>query len=107
MAGDLALHKTGRRVLLYLLAPRSTRHFIPSTVKDLEATDASAAATSKKDKNVRRKELKAAISPDLLKLVEERGEELMRDAGASLLVIEVMLDADGGEHKTTRSGRKY
>lgn len=95
LAPGLAMHKTGRRVLLYLVTPRSTRHFIPSTIKDLEVTDATAAATSKKNKDTRRKELRAAISPDMIKLVAEQGEELMRDAGASLLVTEIMLEAEG------------
>jgi len=99
LAPGLAMHKTGRRVLLYLVTPRSTRHFIPSTIKDLEATDATAAATSKKNKETRRKELRAAISPDMIKLVADQGEELMRDAGASLLVTEIMLEAEGGESR--------
>ena len=42
------MHKSGRRVLLYLLVPRSTKYFIPSTIQQLVATDVSAANTSKK-----------------------------------------------------------
>lgn len=110
----LATHKIGRRVLLYLLAPRSTRHFIPSIIKDLETTDELAAQTSKKDKDVRRKELRSAISPYLIEMLCEApadqseedenksrvsAEELVRDAGASLLVIEIMLEAEGDKTK--------
>ncbi|KAJ9109007.1 hypothetical protein QFC21_000333 [Naganishia friedmannii] len=99
MAGELALDKHGRKVLFYLLAPRSTRHFIPSTIAQLKQSDESAAKTSKKDKDIRRKELKAVMSPDLLKLVEEQGEQLLRDTGASILVTEILLSADGDKAK--------
>lgn len=63
----------------------------------LKHADEAAAKTSKKDKDVRRKELKAVISPDLVKLVEEQGEELLRETSASLLVAEILLSADGGK----------
>lgn len=96
-AGELAMDKQGRKVLLYLLAPRSSRHFIPSLVAVLKQADEAAAKTSKKDKDIRRKELKAVISPDLIKLVEEQGEELLRETSASLLVAEILLSADGGK----------
>lgn len=95
-AGELATDKQGRKVLLYLIAPRSSRHFIPSTVAQLKQVDEAAAKTSKKDKDIRRKELKEVISPDLIKLVEEQGEELLRETGSSLLVAEILLSAIGG-----------
>jgi hypothetical protein len=63
----------------------------------LKQADEAAAKTSKKDKDIRRKELKAVISPDLIKLVEEQGEELLRETSASLLVAEIILSADGGK----------
>lgn len=97
MAGGLAVDKQGRKVLLYLLTPRSSRHFIPSTVAQLKQADEAAAKTSKKDKDVRRKESKDVISPDLIKLVEEQGEQLLRETGSSLLVAEILLSAVGGK----------
>jgi pumilio family protein 6 len=97
MAGDLATDKQGRKVLLYLLTPRSSRHFIPSTVAQLKQVDEAAAKTSKKDKDIRRKELKDVISPDLIKLVEDQGEQLLRETGSSLLVAEILLSAVGGK----------
>jgi hypothetical protein len=63
----------------------------------LKHADEAAAKTSKKDKDIRRKELKVMISPDLIKLVEEQGEELLRETSASLLVAEIILSADGGK----------
>lgn len=99
LAPELAMHKVGRRALLYLLVPRNTRYFIPATVQQLKLTDASSSKTSKKATDVRQQELKAAICPDLLKLVEDKGEDLLRDAGASLLLIEIMLEASGDKTK--------
>lgn len=106
MAGDLAVDKQGRKVLLYLLTPRSSRHFIPSTVAQLKQADEAAAKTSKKDKDVRRKELKDVISPDLIKLVEEQGEQLLRETGSSLLVAEILLSAVGGKSRSNSAQRQ-
>lgn len=99
LAPQLAMHKLGRRVLLYLLVHRSSRYFIASTVDQLKKTDASSAKTSKKDPAVRRAELKAAIDPDLIKLVETHAEPMLRDAGASLLLVDILLEAQGDKTK--------
>jgi len=88
-------HKSGRRALLYLLVPRASRHFTPATIVSLAETDEARARTSKKDNDVRVRELRAAASSDLLKLVEEKGEDMLRDPGASLLCAEIMLFAEG------------
>lgn len=97
IAPELAMHKVGRRVLLYLLTPRSKRFFMAQSQQLQEDTIVLSSKTSKKDKEVRRKELRIAISPALLELVANQGEELLRDSGASLLVTEIMLNAEGGE----------
>lgn len=98
MAYDLVSDKNGRRVLLYLLDPTSNRHFISSTLSTLSMSAQAArdAGTSKKDSVVRRKELLGYASEGFLKLVEENGEELVRDPGAGLVVQEIMLHAEGG-----------
>lgn len=91
----LFLSKLGRRVPLYLLTPRSKRHFIPSTIALLSYHDAARALTSKKDAAVRSAELRKAVSPGLLDVIREDLEgTLVRDAGATLLVGEVLLYAD-------------
>lgn len=92
----------GRRSLLYLLVPRTTRHFTPALIATISETDAIVATTSKKDVEVRRREVKAGASSGsggLVKFVEERAEELLikGDPAWSLFVGEVMLNADGGE----------
>ncbi len=93
------MHKIGRRVLLYLLVPRSSKYFIPSTVAQLVATDASAAKTAKKQPAIRRQELRASADEGFLTLAQSKGEEMLRDAGASLLLTEIVLYAQGGEHE--------
>ncbi|ORY32253.1 armadillo-type protein [Naematelia encephala] len=97
LAPGLVEDKNGRRVLLYLLTPTSTRHFLPSTLSTL-ATSAQLArtvGTSKKDPAIRRKELVGYASEGLIKLVADKGEELVRDPGAGLLVQEIMLYTEG------------
>jgi pumilio family protein 6 len=96
---DLAFDKNGRRVLLYLLTPTSTRHYLPSTLATLAASAQKAReiGASKKDPTVRRKELVGYASEGLLKAVEEKGEEMVRDPGAGLAVQEIMLYSQDGE----------
>lgn len=92
-------HKHGRRALLYLIVPRSPRHFPPATTVLLAETDASRARTSKKDADVREREIRTAASEGrggLLHLAEERMDEMIRDPGTSLLLAEILLYADGG-----------
>ena len=60
----------GRRVLLYLLAPRSPAHFSPQFTALLSAGDGN--AHSKKEPGVRQSELRAAIIPPLLDLATKK-----------------------------------
>ncbi|OCF71984.1 pumilio domain-containing protein [Kwoniella mangroviensis CBS 8886] len=97
LATNLAFDKQGRRVLLYLLTPTSTKHFMPQTIQSLaaSATHARELGTSKKDTEVRRKELLSYASEGLLKAVEEKGDAMVRDPGAGLVVQEVLIYAKG------------
>lgn len=95
---ELFESKLGRRVPLYLLTPRSKRHFIPSTIALLAYHDTARALTSKKDPAVRTSELRKAVSPGLIEVIKDDVQgALVRDAGASLLVGEVLLYAEDGE----------
>ncbi|EJT99624.1 puf family RNA-binding protein [Dacryopinax primogenitus] len=96
-------HKLGRRVLLYLLVPRSPRHFPPPTLALLSETDAVSTKTSKKDPQVRRDEVRKAASGDLISCVASKGVEMMKDPGASLVVTEIMLFADGDKSTATET----
>ena len=86
----------GRRSLLYLIAPRSRRHFTPAQIAILAETDATKAQTSKKEDSVRAAEIRKAASESLLEFVAKHGKEAAMDTGGSLLVTEIMLQADGG-----------
>ncbi|KAG9094548.1 pumilio domain member 6 [Ceratobasidium sp. 370] len=92
-----------RRVLLYLLTPRSPRHFTPALLRSITQTDFAQGTTSKKDVDVRRSELRAVGSPGMLKAVEDNAETLVRDRGGSIFVGEVMLFADGDKTKALDS----
>jgi len=86
----------GRRSLLYLISPRSRRHFTPAQVATLAETDVTKAQTSKKDDSVRAAEIRKAASEPLLEFVAKYGKEVVMDTGGSLLANEIMLQADGG-----------
>lgn len=60
-------------------------------------TDDTRAKTSKKDNAVRENEIRKAASEELLQFVSEKGAEMARDTGGSLIVLEVMLYAEGGK----------
>ncbi|CAE6443792.1 unnamed protein product [Rhizoctonia solani] len=88
-----------RRVLLYLLVPRTPRHFTPALLRTISQTDFAQGTTSKKDPEVRRAELRAVASPGMIKAIEDDAEALVRDRGASVFVGEVMLFAEGDKSK--------
>ncbi|RXK38341.1 hypothetical protein M231_04383 [Tremella mesenterica] len=105
LSHTLAFDKTGRRAMLYLLAPTSTRHNIPAVLQSLQvsATQATEFATSKKDPILRRKEIRAYASEGLLKAVEEKGPEMVRDPGAGLVVQEIMLSTMGDKSQAIKA----
>lgn len=86
----------GRRSLLYLIVPRTRRHFTPAQIACLAETDEIRSRTSKKDPTSREEEVRKAASEHLIQWVEESGEALIRDPSGSLVVGEVMLYAEGG-----------
>lgn len=85
-----------RRSILYLLVPRSHRHFTPSIVRTIAETDAIREKTSKKDNELRKDEIRKFASAELIAFVVEHARELVSDPGGSLVVGEIMLYADGG-----------
>lgn len=60
-------------------------------------TDGTRAKTSKKDSTTRESEIRTAASDGLLQFVAENGTETARDTSGSLLVLEIMLYAEGGQ----------
>lgn len=86
----------GRRSLLYLLVPRTRRHFTPAQIASLAETDEIRSKTSKKAPSSREEEVRKAASEDLIRWVEDSGETLIREPSGNLVVGEVMLYAEGG-----------
>ncbi|KAH8096828.1 ARM repeat-containing protein [Cristinia sonorae] len=85
----------GRRSLIYLVSPRTRRHFTPAQISLLAETDLIRAKTSKKDDKVRSEEIRKAASESLLRWISEKTVDIVRDPGGSLVVGEVMLYAEG------------
>ncbi|KAI0674047.1 ARM repeat-containing protein [Trametes maxima] len=94
-APSLYTSSQGRRSIIYLVAPRTRRHFTPAQIATLAETDSIRAKTSKKDDELRASEIRKAASEGLLQWIAESGAEVARDTGGSLVVCEVMLEAEG------------
>ncbi|GFO18913.1 pumilio domain-containing protein kiaa0020 homolog [Plakobranchus ocellatus] len=90
---SLIVHATGKKVLLYLLNPRDPVHFSPAIQHVLQEGDHN--PTSKKDKGVRASELRAYVSPYLLKYLEHHALEMMSDNSQALVVKAIITHADG------------
>ncbi|KAG8938972.1 pumilio domain member 6 [Tulasnella sp. 424] len=97
---DLA---SGRRSLFYLLLPRDPRYFTPALTRTIAETDAIVAQTSKKDAEVRKKEILAGASEGLLKFVTSEAEKLVRDPAGSLVATDVVLHAEGDRSSATKA----
>ncbi|KIY70047.1 ARM repeat-containing protein [Cylindrobasidium torrendii FP15055 ss-10] len=85
----------GRRVLMYLLTPRTKRHFTPAQINTISETDSIRGKTSKKDAAAREAEIRTGVSEALLSWIAENADKVVRDPGGSLVVTEAMLYADG------------
>ncbi|KAF8914491.1 armadillo-type protein [Mucidula mucida] len=100
---ELYLSSQGRRVLLYLLVPRTKRHFTPAQNTVIAETDEIRARTSKKDAESRENEIRTGASEVLLAWVAEKGETIAREPGGSLVVAELMLFGDGDKSKASEA----
>ncbi|KAJ7198843.1 armadillo-type protein [Mycena pura] len=94
-ANTLCQTPQGRRALLYLIVPRIRRHFTPAQIATLAETDELRAQTSKKAPEVREAEIRAGASEALIDWVKDHGARLLRETGASLVITEILLFADG------------
>ncbi|XP_022097132.1 pumilio homolog 3-like isoform X2 [Acanthaster planci] len=90
---EVAEDQYGRKVLLYLLSPRNSTHFHPQIVEILRKGDGNPA--SKKETELRRKELLAAASDHLLSFVSENAKELTCSKSSCLLLLAVLTHAKG------------
>ncbi|OJT15544.1 Pumilio -like domain family member 6 [Trametes pubescens] len=94
-APTLYTSSQGRRSIIYLVAPRTRRHFTPAQIVTLAETDPIRAKTSKKEEATRASEIRKAASEGLLQWIAQSGADVARDTGGSLVVCEIMLDAEG------------
>ena len=85
----------GRRVLLYLLAPRSSTHFSPQFVSVLSNGDGN--AHSKKDPILRQSELRGGVIAPLLDLASRRACTWARSKCHAPLLIQI---ADSASSKS-------
>ncbi|KIO21766.1 hypothetical protein M407DRAFT_28694 [Tulasnella calospora MUT 4182] len=93
----------GRRSLIYLLLPRDPRYFTPALIRTIAETDDVITQTSKKDAELRKKEILAGASEGLLKFVTSEAEKLVRDPAGTLVAADVVLHADGDKTAATRA----
>ncbi|KAF8154852.1 armadillo-type protein [Crassisporium funariophilum] len=100
-AQKLYASSQGRRSLLYLLVPRTRRHFTPAQIASLAETDEIRTRTSKKSVASREEEVRRAASEDLIRWVEESGEALVREPSGCLVAGEIMLYAEGDKSGAT------
>ncbi|XP_044302179.1 pumilio homolog 3 isoform X2 [Varanus komodoensis] len=86
-------NKYGRKVLLYLLSPRDPTYFSPAIIKILQQGDGN--TCSKKDTDIRRRELLEAVSPALLKYLNLHTEEMVMDKATFIVVTGILKTAVG------------
>lgn len=94
---DLMVNQYGRKVILYLLKPRSPSYFNPDTLKMLQQGDKN--KHSKKDSSVRYEELRNAILPDLLDSLLTHVKDIISNKSASIVFL-AALDVSGGMPKS-------
>ncbi|XP_069783488.1 pumilio homolog 3 [Narcine bancroftii] len=85
---NLINNKYGKKVLLYLLSPRDPAHTVPEIIKLLQQGDGN--VHSKKDSNIRHRELLEAISPHLLQYLQENAREIVRNKATSVIVADIL-----------------
>jgi pumilio family protein 6 len=100
---NVITNRWGSRVALYLLSHREGKYFSPSDIKLLEEGDAIREKTSKKDPEIRRKELLKAFSPAMIEICTKYAEQLIRDRISSPVVFETIRCAEGEKDKLIKA----
>jgi len=90
---SLTATDSGRRILRYLVAPRSPSFFQPGVLAVLEQGDGN--AHSKKDAPIRRAEVQASVSDSILKLLEDNIEHWPRDTNWTLFMGDALKTCNG------------
>jgi len=82
---DLMLDQYGRKVLLYLLKPRSPSYFLPDIVKVLQQGDGN--IHSKKEASVRQEELRNTVLPGIVDSLTTNLEDVIKNKSASIVLL--------------------
>ncbi|KAL1766980.1 pumilio domain-containing protein KIAA0020-like isoform X1 [Sigmodon hispidus] len=85
--------KYGRKVLLYLLSPRDPAYTVPEIIELLQKGNGN--AHSKKDIEIRQRELLESISPALLNHLQGHAQEMVLEKSACVLVSDILGSATG------------
>lgn len=91
----------GRKVLHYLLSPRDPLHFHPEIVTVLQQGDGN--AHSKKEPEIRRRELNQYISGPLLQWIVEHYKDIGNDGALHHLTNAIIKHADGDKSPAMKS----
>ncbi|KAJ7242963.1 hypothetical protein C8J57DRAFT_65160, partial [Mycena rebaudengoi] len=75
--------------------PEDAETFNPAQIASLTGNDEVRVRTSKKTQEVREAEIRSGASEALIKWVKDKGGLLLRETGASLVLVEIMLFAEG------------
>ncbi|KAA8894113.1 armadillo-type protein [Sphaerosporella brunnea] len=92
---DLATNRFGRIPLLYPFVGRMTRLLPPTAIGQVQEMDPIREATSKKDPEVRRSELRTHLSPAVLQAIADHAVELVQDSFGCQFIAEVLLGSSG------------
>ncbi|CAL4236624.1 unnamed protein product [Meganyctiphanes norvegica] len=90
---SLTATDSGRRILRYLVAPRSPSYFQPGVLAVLEQGDGN--VHSKKDAPIRRAEIQAAVSDNILKLIEDNIEHWPKNTNWTLFMGDALKTCNG------------
>ncbi|KAM5300512.1 pumilio homolog 3 [Ctenodactylus gundi] len=90
---NIVKDKYGRKVLLYLLSPRDPSHTVREILEVLQKGDGN--AHSKKDPEIRRRELLESISPAVLNYLQKHAQEVVLDKSACVLASGILGSAIG------------
>uniref|UniRef100_A0A3B4BD91 PUM-HD domain-containing protein n=1 Tax=Periophthalmus magnuspinnatus TaxID=409849 RepID=A0A3B4BD91_9GOBI len=86
-------NKYGKKVMAYLLNRRDPAHLLPETIQLLQMGDGN--QHSKKDANIRRRELLEAVSPALLQYLCENAVSMATDKASCVTVSDILASACG------------
>lgn len=93
--GELLRDKYGSRVLLFIISGRNKRYQSAHIMDELESCDKIRKITTKKDDDLRSKQILEAVSPLLIEAVLEHFNELARDKNGSEVILECIKSVQG------------